>query len=305
MITKRCLFCDSPVPVKAGAGTLERFIGCDCAPAADYGIAAEHYEALGALSYPRQRELFPLASAYIREMTGLGRDVVVTAEEVEALPASPHVPLTVEAKSAKLLAYLRRQCAGPGEPVIVHRLARSYNLTYSQNLQEMVYVIEKLRDEELLERTGSVFSLTAKGWEQAGLAADGGMQKICVVAGSGDAEADAEWTGHVLPLLQQCGYTPRMLGREGDAEAERPLELLARAVLVLAELSGDAASASLAGGYALGAGIPLLWTSRQGAAAPPAWAGAAPLRWQDPEELSALLLQRLRSEAALAAAAGA
>ncbi|QJC52166.1 hypothetical protein HGI30_11770 [Paenibacillus albicereus] len=305
MMTKRCLFCDSPVPVKVGSGPAERFIGCDCAPGADYGMTADQYEVLGSLSYPRQRELFPLASAYIREMTGLGRDVVVTAEEVEALPASPHVPLTVEAKCAKLLAYLRRQCAGPGEPVIVHRLARSFNLTYSQNLQEMVYVIEKLRDEELLERTGSVFSLTPKGWEQAELAAAGGLQKYCVVAGSGDDEADAEWTGYVLPLLQQCGYTPRVLGRDGDADGERPLELLARADLVLAELSGDAASACLAGGYALAAGIPLLWTSRQGAAAPPAWTGAAALRWQDAEELSSLLLQRLRSDAALAAAPGA
>ncbi|SDT49090.1 hypothetical protein SAMN05444162_4556 [Paenibacillaceae bacterium GAS479] len=299
MITKRCLFCDISVPVKSGAGTIERFVSCDCAPGAEYSLSSEQYDALAAISYPRQRELFPLASAFIREMTGLGREVKLTADEVESLPASPHVPLTVEAKSAKLLAYLRRQTSAPGESVIVHRLARSFNLTYSQNLQEMVYVIEKLRDEELLERTGSVFTLTSKGWNQAELAVSGELQKICVIAGDGGKDQDGDWIGHVLPLLQQCGYTARLLGRDGDSDSDLALDMLASADLVLAELSGAAVEAYLAGGYALAAGIQLLWIAREGSEAAPDWAGAAPLRWSTPEELSTLLLQRLSNQGGL------
>ncbi|MCM3745848.1 hypothetical protein M3223_00630 [Paenibacillus pasadenensis] len=299
MITKRCLFCDTIVPVKSGAGNKERFVGCDCAPAAEYSIGSEHYERLASLPYPRQRELFPLASAYIREATVLGRELSLTADEVESLPSSPDVPLTIEAKCAKLLAYLRRQSSAPGEPVILHRLSRSYNLTYSQNLQEMVYVIERLRDEDLLERTGSVFTLTAKGWEQAELAVSGGHQKICVIAGDKPGEEQAEWIGYVLPLLQQCGYVPRLLSREGESATEQPLELLNRADLVLAELSGSSAEVYLAAGYALAANIPLLWTAQEGAEAAPHWAGPAPLRWSTPEELSTLLLQRFGQQGGL------
>ncbi|ASS65576.2 MULTISPECIES: MarR family transcriptional regulator [unclassified Paenibacillus] len=295
MYTKRCLFCDAIVPVKAGPAQEERFIGCDCAPGAEYSLAAGTYDQLGMLPYPRQRELFPLASAYIREMADCGKEIRLGREQVETLPASPQVPATVEAKADRLLAFLRRNSESPGDPVVIHRLSRSYNLTYSQNLQEMVYVIEMLRERELIERTGSTFSLTEGGWSRAELAVSGRTAKTCALVFADKGGELPEWTGHVLPLLQQCGYIPSILTRD-EEDGRSLLQQAADADLLLADLTGNPPEAYLATGSAAASGVPVIWTVQDGGAErQPLLEGLSPIVWSRPEELSAILLQRLGS----------
>lgn len=46
-------------------------------------------------------------------------------------------------------------------------------MTYSPNLQELVYIIDKLISDQLLIREGMTFKLTETGWNEAAESAGG------------------------------------------------------------------------------------------------------------------------------------
>jgi len=77
--------------------------------------------------------------------------------------------------------------------VLIQPLSSSYNLTYSPNLQELVYILDKLTNEQFMIREGMTFKLTDEGWNEAAAIAGGKKIKPCIVLMS-DAE-DLRWSG--------------------------------------------------------------------------------------------------------------
>ncbi|MEF3306364.1 hypothetical protein [Paenibacillus sp. GYB003] len=295
MDTKRCVFCDKIVPVKANDETYN-FLGCNCAPGESYKLRKDSYELYASLPHHTKHQMFPIISAYIRESVDCEESVTLAFEDLEAIRHSPRVPVTIEAKADKLLAYFHRHAAGPNETVVIRQLADHYNLTYSPNLQELVHIIEKLRDERLLERTGSAFRLTEAGWREADARAGGKRLKPCAVIVTEPEEVRAEWTMNVFPKLQQCGYFPRMIeyspfNKIGDGA----MRTIAESKLLIADLSGANANIYFAAGYALGLDVPVLCAVKRDDAEhlPVGSNQLRPIVWERTEELADKLQQRL------------
>ncbi|RKN71901.1 hypothetical protein [Paenibacillus ginsengarvi] len=295
MDTKRCVFCDKIVPVKQKADYYS-FIGCLCAPGESYKLRADSYELYASLSHQTKHLLFPIVSAYIRELIDCEEPVSLTFEDLETIRSSPRVPVTIEAKADKLLQYFRRQAKGPNETVVIRQLGDHYNLTYSPNLQELVHIIEKLRDEQLLERTGASFKLTEKGWQEAEAKAEGKRLMPCAVIVPGLEEKRKEWSMTIFPKLQQCGYIPSMieyskLNKVGDSA----FQTIAESKLLVADLSGDCADIYFAAGYALGQEVPVLISVQRSEAERLAIKSSQmrPIVWEQTEELADKLQQRL------------
>ncbi|GAA3412095.1 hypothetical protein ACFFNY_10510 [Paenibacillus hodogayensis] len=295
METKRCIFCDKIVPIKQKDETYT-FLGCNCAPGESYKLRIDSYEPYASLPHQTKHQMFPIVSAYIRELVDCEEPVILSFEDLEAIRNSPRIPVTIEAKSEKLLLYFHRHVKGPNETVVIRQLGEHFNLTYSPNLQEFVHIIEKLRDERLLERTGTAFKLTENGWREADAKAGGKLLKPCAVIVSDLEEVRAEWSMTIFPKLQQCGYFPRMIEHSRfNKVGDSAFQTIAESKLLIADLSGDCADIYFAAGYALGLEVPVLCSVKRSDAERLVIQSnqMRPIVWEQAEELADKLQQRL------------
>jgi hypothetical protein len=288
MHKKHCLFCNELV-IARPAADYDRFIGCLCAPGQHYSLHTDSYAAIQAFSYARKRELFPIISAYIREQTDRGERVSLTLADMEQIVQMPDIPESIEDKQLRLLQFLHRHSEGPGTPVPLHPLSQHFNLTYSPNMQELVYIIEKLRSEELIGREGGTLSLTEGGWAVAAKLG-GDKRKACLVLLPEVESYGLEWAKVIFPKLEQHGYEPSVIhySEEGGPDACSP-ELVAQSKLIIADATRRSPEVYFAAGYGLALNIPLVWTvhrdgSEQAGAAP--FASISPIVWDTVEQLS-------------------
>ncbi|RAP78293.1 MarR family transcriptional regulator [Paenibacillus montanisoli] len=301
METKRCLFCDDLVKVKRKGGC-EWFIDCVCAPGESYGLREGSYEQFRLLSHSEKRGTFPIMSAYIREQTDCDEKVVISYEERQAILQSPQIPVTSEEKGVRLLRYLHRHTSGPGEPVVISQFSQSHNLTYSLNLQELVYITEKLKEEGYIERIGSTFKLTEKGWVEAANSASGRALMPCyVLLGGSEESIGREWLETVFPRLIQLGYAPKFLEEELSQRLDpKPIEAQLQSVssskLLIADVSEPNAELWLRVGFAIGNEIPVLWTCKSASDDQQLPLGVRPFYWDDTESLVKLVQKVLTKE---------
>lgn len=295
MSKKYCLFCDQIVSTKP-EGNYDIYLGCSCSPDGFYSLLSESYEPINSLPHQKKRDMFHIVSAYIRELTDCDEKVSLSADDLESIVNSPKIPVSVEDKGNRLLQHLYRHSEGAGESVVIQPLSSSYNLTYSPNLQELVYIIDKLINEQLIVREGMSFKLTEKGWSEAAASAGGKKLKPCFILISDDEEARKDWLDKLLPRIEQCGYLPRLLTHTYTPKEEKyPMDLIADSKLVIADLTRQSPEVYFAAGYALGKNIPVIWTVNSSDADNLCVQNQdiRPLVWDSADELAVILQQRL------------
>lgn len=295
MSKKFCLFCDEMVSTTT-EGDYYKFIGCSCSPDGFYSLRSDSYEPINSLSHQKKREMLHIISAYIREMTDRNQKVTLSVNDLESIVNSAQIPVTIEDKGNRLLQYLYRHAEGAGNPVVIQPLSSNYNLTYSPNLQELVYIIDKLSKEGLLIREGISFKLTDKGWREAAASIGGEQSKPCLVLISDQEKAGTEWLEKVLPKIEQCGYLPRLLTYTNTPHGEKySMDLLTDCKLIIADLTGQSPEVYFTAGYALALDIPVIWTVNNSDAdnLSVQIQEIRPLVWNSTDELAILLQQRL------------
>jgi len=295
MEKKRCLFCSEIVPIEE-IGEYDHFMACNCAPGSYYRLLRDSYLAINSLSYPIKNKQFPIISGYIREQLDCGEKVTLSIEDLETIEKAPNIPVTIEDKEGRLLQYLYRHSDEPGQSIVIQPLSQNFNLTYSPNLQELVYIVEKLREAQFIVREGITFKLTEKGWNEAAARAGGRKLKTCCVLLPDNQQLRAEWIENVFPKLEQFGYLPFMF-QQSDAEGGeyQAMTKLTDSKLIIAEITSHSPEVYFAAGYGLGRSIEVIWTMRstQGDELFVQPESIRPIMWDDAEELAALIQQRL------------
>lgn len=292
MQKKLCVFCNEIVPIES-KGEHDRYVGCHCSPDGFYSLMRDSYDPIRAFPHHTKRQLFPIISAYIRELTDCDERVTLSIEDLETIRNSPRIPVTIEEKGSRLLQYLYRHSEEPGDPVVINPLSQRFNLTYSPNLQELVYIIEKLREEQLIVRESVTFRLTEQGWSEAAARAGGRKLKSCFVLLSDDVDLCAEWSERLLPKLEQCGYQARLFNHSGTDNTDS-MQQISESKLIIADLTNHSPDVYFAAGYALGLNIPVIWTVNRTYADKlfVQTQQIRPIVWDTAEELAAVLQQR-------------
>lgn len=297
MPNKHCPFCNELVPTEP-AGDYDRFIGCFCSPGGNYHLLSDSYSAIQSFSYVKKRALFPIVSAYIREKTGDKDRVFLTLDDMDIIPNYEGIPATMAEKEARLLQFLYKNSEAPGEAVVLHPLLQHYNLTYSLNLQEFVYIIEKLRDRQCIKREGGTLRLTETGWQEAAAGSGGRKRKSCLVLMSSDEEYEQEWLETVLPKLEQLGYIADVADCSNLDDSDTGLaHLIVESKLIVADVTHRPPTEYFAAGYALALNIPVVWTMKPDRGNP-GHTSQLPLRpvlWNTTEELSDALANAVGS----------
>ncbi|GIP38656.1 hypothetical protein J31TS4_19360 [Paenibacillus sp. J31TS4] len=299
---KRCLFCEKPVNVKPlNGGSVYLFRSCYCTGDGEYRIGASVYDQFNRMDLGDKRDSFYLISAYIREQTDRGEEVELLAGNTAVILESPLIPRTVEAKMDKLLSFLHRNAQGPGDEVQLDPMHASFNLTYSPNLQEFIYILEQLKTEKLINRVGATLSLTEQGWEAAERLYEQEQRpgKLCYISMTEDSELLGPMKESVFPRLRDKGYEPLAPDQPaGEPGAARDMRReIGEADLLIADVTVPKPHLYFEAGYAEGLGIEVIYTVRQDAVWEQTFGimQTEPLVWETADELADKLVVKLAS----------
>lgn len=303
MQKKNCLFCNELVPIEA-IGGYDRFFNCFCSPGGYYHLLRDSHSTIQSFSYPRKRELFPIVSAYIREQTDCNERVFLTLEDMDKIPNDASIPASLEDKEARLLQFLHRNTEAPYEAVVLHPLLQHHNLTYSPNLQEFIYIIERLRNQQHIIREGGTLKLTEQGWRTAAARAGGPKNKPCLLFLSSDEQHAQQWSDTVMFKAEQLGYKPLLAHELSEENSNMSIpELILESKLIIADVTQPLPDLYFAAGYAFASNIPVLLTMKHSRGEP---ISALPLPlqpvlWDTAEELSEALTYLINNQKSLLA----
>jgi hypothetical protein len=224
---------------------------------------------LEALKYPLER--MHLLSGYLRELTVAGHGgITVTAESANAMTDA--APRTVSDRTNRLLLNLAVMSGFAGQRHSIHG-PNDYPLAYGTNGAELMFLLDHLMQDGLLTGPQAMsdppifewVAVSLKGWtrvEQLRSRSTSFTQAF--VAMTFDAGLEWIYSSAIAPAVQDAGYQPLILSRQEHADRvdERIVLELNRSRFVIAEFAQHRPSVYFEAGYAVGRGLPVIWTCR-------------------------------------------
>jgi nucleoside 2-deoxyribosyltransferase len=217
----------------------------------------------------------PEASASREILSGLARHhsergelLQIFAHNWRALVASAPTPRTLPEALENLLLHIgERQTSFSGYVTIP---PRRFPITVARGIEDFVYVARMLLDlgyaELYDDGLREDFRLTPAGWKRLDelRAARPDSRRAFVAMWFSDELAPA-WAQGIRPGLEDAGYVPVRLDAVEHNEKidDRIVAEIRRSGLVVADLTGGRANVYFEAGFAMGLGIPVIWTCRE------------------------------------------
>jgi nucleoside 2-deoxyribosyltransferase len=142
-------------------------------------------------------------------------------------------------------------------------------LSFSRNGSETAFMIEHLIAEGLVDREPGVYSVVAvsvRGWGRVeALRGPGETHRQGFVAMSFEPQLVDIYETAIAPAIRDAGYEPFIILDHEHAEQidDKILLELNRSRFVVAEFTGHRPNVYFEAGYALGRGLPVIWTCRE------------------------------------------
>jgi len=212
-----------------------------------------------------------LVSGYLRELTVRGQgDTLVSA--ASATTMADTAPATVPARSEKLLLTLSAMSRFAGERHDIQG-PRDRSLAYCTSGGELMFLLHHLLQDGLLDgdqvrSDPPIFhwvAVSLKGWSRVEqLRAGVTSFSQAFVAMTFDRDLEWIYLDSIAPAIEDAGYRPLILSRHEHAGRvdERIILELNRSRFVVAEFAQHRPSVYFEAGYAVGRGLPVIWTCR-------------------------------------------
>jgi len=151
--------------------------------------------------------------------------------------------------------------------------ATDYPLAFARDQEEFLHFFQMLSDQQLLDEPPgrdaarrTSFRITAKGWQRLReLAKTGRDTNRAFVAMSFAPEVQPVWVNGIKPALEALGYIPTRIDQTDadDKVDDRILAEIRRSGLLIADFTGHRGGVYFEAGFAMGLGIPVIWTCQQ------------------------------------------
>lgn len=266
-----CPLCGLPASTRVADGDPASIRSLTCERCGEYRIEPDDAVALAAArtdgTGPFDPATLHLVSAYTREVTIRGgAPLRVNPDTARAMiAAAPH---GVPGRADRFLLNLAGLTGFAGERVHLD-YAKDHVLSYSVHGGESAFLMEHLIDEGLVDREPGVYSTVAvsvKGWGRVeALRSPGAQHRQGFVAMSFDPELLAVYDAAIAPAIREAGYDPFVIAEhEHTGQIDDTIFLeLNRSRFVVADFTGHRPNVYFEAGYALGRGLPVIWTCRQ------------------------------------------
>jgi len=215
--------------------------------------------------------LFPLSPVARDHWERHGQPLLITKENVGDLRSQLPREHDVTDKTQRLLRALERQTEHPGHSVEIY-YDRDYPLAYAANAGEFGYYCQYLGDCGWIELHGDRGScsviLTPKGWAEIERLRRTNVESEKVfVAMWYSKELDLAYDDGIQPAIEKdCGYKAIRVDREeyvGSID-DRIVAEIRESRFIVADLTGQPGGVYFEAGFALGLGLPVIWSCRDG-----------------------------------------
>ncbi len=218
------------------------------------------------LTLPETLEQRLILSFAIRNRSERGEEVYISTEDVENILESVCVPSDPFETIDLLLKYLYTKAGTAGESVKLNA-ETDYPILFAKNPSEFLYYVEKARELKFIEphpkKVG--YRLSLKGWKRLDeLRGTERKSNQAFVAMWFDSNLDQAWEQGFRPALKQSGFSPIRidLTEHNEKICDRIIAEIRKSGLVVADFTGQRGGVYFEAGFAMGLGIPVIWTCR-------------------------------------------
>jgi len=263
----RCPICLKPTPVTLLADTTKCNVSCKVC--GDYWISmqAAAAAASGNLVLDEKRHIL---SGAIRNLSEQGVKVeILKPENIETIKASVSVPSDPFERIDLLLKYLLRKTGETGEfeKLDAHTL---YPILFAKTPSQFSYYVQKAHELGYIERdSGSTnvdrHRLALGGWRRlTELRKYERKSDQAFVAMWFDDSLNEVWKSGFYPALKQAGYNPIRIDwvEHNEKICDMIVATIRKSGLLVADVTGHRESVYFEVGFAMGLGMPVIWTCR-------------------------------------------
>lgn len=188
-----------------------------------------------------------------------------TIEQIKRLPS----PRTAAARIEQAL--LNLSCLAPGLGDTFHITERDRFALCAKNWQEVKFVLRALEEEEMIKAnplSPVEFAprITARGWVRiTGLARNQSESEQAFIAMSFAPELVEVWREGIEPAVTSCRFKPQRVDQEehNDKICDRIIIEIRKSKFLVADVTGQRQGVYFEAGFAMGMGIPVIWTCRK------------------------------------------
>ena len=177
-------------------------------------------------------------------------------------------PKSVLGKALLLSQYIARKSSHPGDEVTIN-LQQDYPICFCKNAKELIFYINHTEDSGDIKRVrpGNVLSLTPKGWQKVESMARPNLQsRQAFVAMWFDESLNEIFTKGIAPLEEDTGFKMYRVDQEPFNEkiCDRIIADIRKCRFFVADITGLRRAVFFEAGYAMGLGLPVIFTCRKG-----------------------------------------
>ncbi len=178
---------------------------------------------------------------------------------------------SVSEKQLLLLKAIERRSKFPGSSVEI-LATTDHVLNFSITEQELQYHVDSLVDRKLLKNKGESRTslrkliITPAGWNFLSETKNRAAQSSrCFVAMSFSPTLDEVWAEAIQPAIESSGFEPHRIDQTPHNERidVKIMADIKESTFVVADVTEQKAGVYFEAGYAMGIGIPVIWSVRQ------------------------------------------
>ena len=201
-------------------------------------------------------------SGLTREAWRRGEMLTITRWSLDDLLHSASIPDGPLEAMDRVLLYVERQ--SPSADAYNTIPDQDYPIAFAKHPREFRYLLSCIVQRNYLEQQemSSNYRLTPEGWARvAELRATQRDSDQAFVAMWFDPQLDTIWEQGLKPALEETGYRPIRIDLvEHNEICDRIVSEIRRSGLLIADFTGNRGGVYFEAGYAMGLGIPVIWT---------------------------------------------
>lgn len=233
----------------------------NCSPCGNYYITREAIDDMkGEIGHKKY-----LLQGLTREASEEGTPLFISSRELKNLvsEAVNKKPSPLDAIDI-VLRYISKKIAGPLDQANVNP-AVDYPLIFTNNRDELQWVLNKLHELGYIE-SPITQRLTVNGWKR--LTEIGSQPKRynqAFIAMWFHESTNEAYEQGIKPALESLGYNPVRIDlvEHNEKICDRIIAEIRKSSLLIADFTGHRGGAYFEAGFAMGLGIPVIWTCRE------------------------------------------
>ncbi len=261
-IWNQCQFCGDSLKNIQEEGEI---LHMDCRACGKYSIPLQDHQSRKELNIENKRYII---SAILRNANKNGKIIEINRDNVKDLLASaslPNGPLDI---IDRLLVYIYDHSRSSASFVEIN-WDYDYPLFYAQDKKELSYLSLQAKNMGYVETNpskGGNYRLTLNGWQRVDeLRRKKIESRQAFVAMWFSDDMKSAWDNGFKPALEETGYQPIRIDlvQHNMKIDDKIIAEIRKSGLLVADFTGNRGGVYFEAGFAMGLGIPVIWTCRK------------------------------------------